>query len=208
MKMNEIKVRAAIAALPEIIRLVKDNPKVIDPETGGRRVDSIQSIVAEVTEGLADELMKRLYKETEKKFSISDARDGDILVAGHESCPFIYNGHHDETEVGAYCGLNVIGQFCIPFNQDTWVKPPGVLSLANGQEVNRLFLKMYKAGYVWDPVKKELKMIQDVVPEQKPISDETREEMIKQYCKMMKDNEGKSFEERRDAINNFRSGKL
>ena len=48
----------------------------------------------------------------------------------------------------------------------------------------------------------------EVVPEQKPISDETREEMIKQYRDMMKANEGKSFEERRDAINKFRAGKV
>ena len=42
---------------------------------------------------------------------------------------------------------------------------------------------------------------------QKPISDETREEMINRYRAMMKANEGKSFEERRDAINRFRSGR-
>lgn len=47
----------------------------------------------------------------------------------------------------------------------------------------------------------------EVVPDQKPISDETREEMIKRYRDMMKANEEKSFEERRDAINNFRAGR-
>ena len=47
----------------------------------------------------------------------------------------------------------------------------------------------------------------EVVPDQKPISDETREEMIKRYRDMMKANEGKSFEERRDAINSFRAGR-
>lgn len=47
----------------------------------------------------------------------------------------------------------------------------------------------------------------EVVPDQKPTSDETREEMIKRYRDMMKANEGKSFEERRDAINKFRSGR-
>ena len=41
---------------------------------------------------------------------------------------------------------------------------------------------------------------------QKPISDETREEMINRYRAMMKAYEGKSFEERRDAINRFRAG--
>ena len=41
---------------------------------------------------------------------------------------------------------------------------------------------------------------------QKPISDETRDEMINRYRAMMKAYEGKSFEERRDAINRFRAG--
>lgn len=40
------------------------------------------------------------------------------------------------------------------------------------------------------------------------ITGETRNEAINRYRAMMKANEGKSFEERRDAINNFRSGKL
>lgn len=206
MDKQEFKQRAILAVLPECFRLIKDNPKVIDPKTGGRRVDSIQSIVAEVAEGLADEVMKRMYKEPDKKFSISDARAGDILSCGTIR-PFIYNGYHDDHSVGAYCGLNIEGNFRVPIIQQQWTTIKDVISFADYVQINALFLKMHEAGYVWDPDKKELKRIQDVVPEQKPISDETREEMIKQYRKMMKDNEGKSFEERRDAINNFRAGR-
>lgn len=206
MDKQEFKQRAILAALPECFRLIKDNPKVIDPKTGGRRVDSIQSIVAEVTEGLADELMKRLYKETEKKFSISDARAGDILSCGTIR-PFIYNGYHDDHSVGAYCGLNIEGQFRIPMLPNLWTRPQEVISFATPVQINALFLEMQKAGFIWDPDKKELKRIQDVVSDQKPISDETREEMINRYRAMMKANEGKSFEERRDAINNFRAGR-
>ena len=108
MDKEEFRQRAALAALPEIIRLVKDNPKVIDPETGGRRVEDMQSIAAEIAIGYADALVKKMS---------------------------------------------------------------------------------------------------EVVPDQKPISDETREEMINRYRAMMKANEGKSFEERRDAINKFRAGR-
>lgn len=39
------------------------------------------------------------------------------------------------------------------------------------------------------------------------ITGETRNEAINRYRAMMKANEGKSFEERRDAINNFRAGR-
>lgn len=39
------------------------------------------------------------------------------------------------------------------------------------------------------------------------ITGETRDEAINRYRAMMKANEGKSFEERRDAINNFRAGR-
>lgn len=38
------------------------------------------------------------------------------------------------------------------------------------------------------------------------ITGETRDEAINRYREMMKANEGKSFEERRDAINRFRAG--
>lgn len=39
------------------------------------------------------------------------------------------------------------------------------------------------------------------------ITGETRDEAINRYRAMMKANEGKSFEERRDAINSFRAGR-
>lgn len=38
------------------------------------------------------------------------------------------------------------------------------------------------------------------------ITGETKDEAINRYREMMKANEGKSFEERRDAINRFRAG--
>lgn len=66
MDKEEFRQRAALAALPEIIRLVKDNPKVIDPETGGRRVEDMQSIAAEIAIGYADALVKKIFDDKEE----------------------------------------------------------------------------------------------------------------------------------------------
>lgn len=50
----------------------------------------------------------------------------------------------------------------------------------------------------WQPTEEKEKTL---------ITGETRNEAINRYRAMMKANEGKSFEERRDAINNFRAGR-
>lgn len=53
----------------------------------------------------------------------------------------------------------------------------------------------------------EEKEAQKPTEEKTLITGETRDEAINRYRAMMKANEGKSFEERRDAINSFRAGR-
>ena len=77
--------------------------------------------------------------------------------------PFIYNGNYDLFNVGAYCGMDCLGEIFIESStycqwSSTKVKP------ATKEQRDLLFQKMKEAGYEWDVDKKELKKI-----EQKPI---------------------------------------
>lgn len=161
MKMNEIKVRAALAAFSECVKFIIDNgPVEVRLMNGGCGTRILPSNApfdaAEAAVKFADALMERLE---DKKWSLSDARDGDILVSRNGN-PFIYNGYRDEHWVGAYCGIDTAGYFLISESQNYWTSSEGV-SLASGTDVNILFRKMYEDGYIWIPGKKEIKKIKE-----------------------------------------------
>ena len=93
-----------------------------------------------------------------KLWDISDAKDGDVLLTKHNQ-PFIYNGIFDEESVGAYCGIDMLGNdflkgiFSCDWSYKEGVKP------ATKEQRNILFAKMKESGYEWDADKKELKNI-------------------------------------------------
>lgn len=97
-------------------------------------------------------------------WTINDARDGDVLVSECNQ-PFIYNGHFDTSNVGAYCGLDCMGKdFIITddlcncnWTYNNNIKP------ATKEQRNILFAEMKEAGYEWDSEKKELKKIHNAL---------------------------------------------
>ena len=159
MNKEEFRQRAALAAFSECVKFIIDNgPVEVRLMNGGCGTRILPSNApfdtAKAAVKFADALMERLE---DKKWSLSDARDGDILVSRNGN-PFIYNGYRDEHSVGAYCGIDTAGCFLIPDETNYWTSPKNV-SLASGTDVNILFIKMNEAGYVWFPGKRELKKI-------------------------------------------------
>ena len=112
--------------------------------------------------GIEKELVNERNLSTARLWTILDAKEGDVLVTKYNQ-PFIYNGNYDLFNVGAYCGMDCLGEIFIESStycqwSSTKVKP------ATKEQRDLLFQKMKEAGYEWDVDKKELKKI-----EQKPI---------------------------------------
>jgi hypothetical protein len=97
-------------------------------------------------------------------WSIQDAKDGDVLSA--EKQPFIYNGKFTELKVGAYCGLDYLGNFVVSqYSQKcNWACNENIRHTTEEQR-DLLFQKMKEAGYEWDAEKKELKNIPNALEE-------------------------------------------
>lgn len=153
MDKEEFRQRAALAAFSECVKFIIDNgPVEVRLMNGGVDTRILPSNApfdaASAAVKFADALMERLE---DKKWSLSDARDGDILVSRNGN-PFIYNGYRDERSVGAYCGIDTAGYFLIPESPNYWTSPEGV-SLASGTDVNILFRKMNEDGYIRIPGK-------------------------------------------------------
>ena len=93
-----------------------------------------------------------------KLWTIANAKPGDVLVSKHNQ-PFIYNGIFDEESVGAYCGIDCLGD---DFLKDSfpcnWSYKEGVKP-ATQEQRDILFMKMKDAGYEFDFEKKKLKKI-------------------------------------------------
>lgn len=90
-------------------------------------------------------------------WSIEDAKDGDMLVS-ISNHPFIYNGKFTERTVGAYCGLNVYGEFLVNKFPErcTWTDNKDIRP-ATKEQRNILLKEMHRVNYEWDTEKKELK---------------------------------------------------
>lgn len=88
------------------------------------------------------------------RWSIEDAKDGDVLIATYSGKPFIYNGCFSNLYVGAYYGLSSDDEFsvgdiryCGKYN----VRP------ATKEQRDLLEKAMTDAGYTFDFKKKEFK---------------------------------------------------
>ena len=105
-----------------------------------------------------------MYEDLLSKWTIQDAKDGDVLYEYNEKKPFIFKElktkHIDD--IASYCDI-FNGIFNT--NEDSWTTLDIVPATKEQREL--LFSKMIKAGYEWDAEKKELKKI-----EQKPWSEE------------------------------------
>lgn len=105
-----------------------------------------------------------LYPSEIRLWSITDAKDGDILVSLSRMHPFIFNGHYDEDTdyVYAYCGISdIIKDDSFYFDKypdeefKVWDSVENVRPATRNQR-NLLFSKMKDSGYEWDSKKKEL----------------------------------------------------
>lgn len=108
---------------------------------------------------------KNLY-DNFKLWTIEDAKDGDVLASNvlisKYNKPFIYNGNHNSTHVGAYCGISTENMFNVATEKCRWTTNVNIRP-ATKEQRDLLFQKMKEAGYEWDAEKKEPKKI-----EQKP----------------------------------------
>ena len=87
------------------------------------------------------------------KWSIQDARDGDVLVSEYNK-PFIYNGKHISDSIGAHCGIDIHDQFIVSTTDYDWtdykVEP------ATKEQSDLLFQEMKDAGWEWDAKAKKI----------------------------------------------------
>ena len=83
------------------------------------------------------------------EWTIKDAKPCDVLVSKHNQ-PFIYNGIFDEEHVGAYCGIDKLGNDFLKANFScAWSSKEGVKP-ATKEQRDALFTKMKEAGYGFD----------------------------------------------------------
>lgn len=86
-----------------------------------------------------------------KLWTIDDARAGDILTC-EETCPFIYNGYHNDKRVGAIGGLISYDKtFELATTQCNWCCLQGVRPATN-KERELLFATMAESHYAYDAV--------------------------------------------------------
>ena len=104
-------------------------------------------------------------------WSIEDAKYGDMLVSVSNQ-PFIYNGKFTERTVGAYCGLNVYGEFLVNKYPEkikcSWTDNKDIKP-ATKEQRDFLLREMHRADYEWDAEKKELKKMNSIFPFQAKI---------------------------------------
>lgn len=95
-----------------------------------------------------------LYEDEIRLWSISDAKDGDILSSSNNK-PFIFNGWIDEFNVGAYCGLNTVDEFTISNSKCNWTSNKNIKP-ATTEQRQALFGEMNFLNYIWNPETKKL----------------------------------------------------
>ena len=93
-------------------------------------------------------------------WSMTDAKDGDVLCTKSGKCPFIYNkGRYNNGLCYYYAGIDGDGNFVMK-ERKTMLSHfgPGVnVAPATKGQRDLLFAKMREAGYEWDTDKKELR---------------------------------------------------
>lgn len=95
-------------------------------------------------------------------WSISDAKDGDVLTDGKKIV--IFNKFEEPTSkqrIIAYAGLDLSGKLQITEEtKDSWRLADDRIMPATKERRDLLFQKIKEAGYQWDTDKKELKKIE------------------------------------------------
>ena len=91
-----------------------------------------------------------------RKWSIQDAKDGDVLAS--DNSIFIFQEEYIAEKPIAYCGL-MNGHFLVDGENACWTNER--YYPATKEQRDALFAKMKEAGYEWDAEKKELKKSAD-----------------------------------------------
>ena len=97
------------------------------------------------------------FQEHFRTWSIKDARPGSILYSLDSKQPFIFKQRKAHEQAEVYCGINIYGKFFVEDTKNCIITTDKYIP-ATKEQHDLLFLKMKEAGYVWDPVKKELKI--------------------------------------------------
>jgi hypothetical protein len=105
-----------------------------------------------------------MYEDLLSKWTLQDAKDGDVLYSLDSNLPFIYKERNDYEQATAYCGLNIYGKFFV------WGTKDCVITLSNyvpatKEQCDTLMKAMADAGYTFDFDKKELKKIYNALEE-------------------------------------------
>ena len=90
------------------------------------------------------------------KWTIQDAKDGDVLYSLDSNQPFIYKKRNYYEQATAYCGLNMYGKFFVWSTKDCTITLNNYVP-ATKEQRDALMKAMNDAGYEWDVEKKELK---------------------------------------------------
>ena len=102
------------------------------------------------------------------RWTIEDAKDGDVLYSLDSCQPFIYKGRKSHEQATAYCGINKYDKFFVEKTEDYIIVLDKYVP-ATKEQRDFLFRKMKEAGYEWDAEKKELKKIDSIFPFQAKI---------------------------------------
>lgn len=116
--------------------------------------------------GFGDEfdIQREVLEDNYHKFTIQDAKDGDVLssnvLLSKYNKPFIYNGNHNSTHIGAYCGISTENRFNVATEKCRWTANVNIRP-ATKDQCDTLMKAMADAGYIFDFEKKELKNVEE-----------------------------------------------
>ena len=83
------------------------------------------------------------------RWTIQDAKDGDVLYSLDSCQPFIYKGRKPHEQATAYCGINKYDKFFVEKTEDYIIVLDKYVP-ATKEQSDFLFRKMKEAGYEWD----------------------------------------------------------
>lgn len=110
--------------------------------------------------GIGDEfdIQREVLEDNYHKFTIQDAKDGDVLYSLDSNQPFIYKERNMHGQATAYCGINKYGKFFVWNTKDCIITLDKYIP-ATKEQRDTLMKAMADAGYEWDMDKKELKLL-------------------------------------------------
>lgn len=135
------------------------------------------------------------------RWTIADAKEGDVLYSLDSCRPFIYKERKPYQQATAYCGINKYGKFFVRNTKDCIIVLDKYVP-ATKEQRDLLFQKMKEAGYKWDSEKKELEKI-----EEKPAIEWSKEdeEVIDTTVSFLEEFSSKDYIVRKHCINWLKS---